>query len=162
MVKAAAAIPGRHEFTAFADRRLAADESRIVVVETFEVAEVGDMILVRIAASHFLWKMVRKLVAALAEVGRGNMTAKEYAARLEPGAELFQPTAPPSGLFFEAVTYPGEVFDRPMTPLVPVVTSFPRRGAVITSAPLMKAPAPAARPQREPRHFPLPKPRRSK
>jgi tRNA pseudouridine38-40 synthase len=158
MVKAAAAIPGRHEFTAFADKRLAADESRVVVVERFDVAEVGDMILVRIAASHFLWKMVRKLTAALVEVGRGNMTPKEYAAKLEPGAEIFHPTAPPSGLFFEAVTYPGEVFDRPMTPIVPVVTFFPRRGEIITSAP-RKAPAkvPAARPQR---HFPLPTPPR--
>ena len=127
MTKAALAIPGRHEFTAFADKRLAADESRIVVVERFEVAEVGDMILVRVAASHFLWKMVRKLVAALAEVGRGSMTAEEYAAKLKPRAELFQPTAPPSGLFFETVTYPGEVFDRPLVPIVPVTTLLTRK-----------------------------------
>ena len=80
-----------------------------------------------IAASHFLWKMVRKLVAALVEVGRGNMTPTQFAAHLKPKAENFAPTAPPSGLFLEAVTYPGETFDRPLEPIAPVVTSLPRR-----------------------------------
>src|SRR5258706_3706626 len=59
--KAAAIIPGRHDFSAFTDKRLKADESRIVVVEAFDVAQENDLILIRIVASHFLWKMVRKL-----------------------------------------------------------------------------------------------------
>jgi tRNA pseudouridine38-40 synthase len=127
MQRAAKAIPGRHDFSAFADKRIAADESRIVVVESFEVARAGDLVLVRIVASHFLWKMVRKLVAGLVEVGRRTMTPEQYAALLEPKAAPFQPTAPPSGLFFEAVTYKGEVFDRPLAPVVPVVSAYPRR-----------------------------------
>ena len=127
MQRAAKSIPGRHDFSAFADKRIAADESRIVVVDSFEVARSGDLVLVRIVASHFLWKMVRKLVAGLVEVGRGAMTPEQFAAHLEPKSAPFQPTAPPSGLFFEAVTYKGEVFDRPLAPVVPVVTSYPRR-----------------------------------
>src|SRR6266550_9637272 len=60
MQKAAVAIPGRHDFSAFTDKRLKADESRVVVVEGFEIAQENDLILIRIIASHFLWKMVRK------------------------------------------------------------------------------------------------------
>ena len=127
MQKAAASVAGRHDFTAFSDKRIAADESRIVVVERCEVARAGDLILIRIAASHFLWKMVRKLVSALVEVGRGAMGPDDLAGRLKPGSEIFSPTAPPSGLFLESIVYPGEDFDRPLEPIVPVVTFYPRR-----------------------------------
>ena len=127
MQHAAAAIPGRHDFSAFTDKRLAEDESRIVVVESCDVSVAGDLILIRIEASHFLWKMVRKTVAFLAEIGRGNMRPEELGKRLHARAEPFQPTAPPSGLFLESIVYPKETFDRPLVPLVPVTTYLPRR-----------------------------------
>lgn len=119
MRKAAAPIAGRHDFSAFSDRRLKTDESRIVVVDRCDVARAGDLILVRITASHFLWKMVRKLVAFLVEIGRSAERAENLRARLDPDSEPFSPSAPPSGLFLEAVTY-GEPFDRPLEPIVPV------------------------------------------
>ena len=118
MQRAAAAIAGRHDFSAFTDKRLAADESRIVVVERCEAARVGDLILIRIAASHFLWKMVRKLISFLVEIGRGNES--DIASRLKRKAELYAPTAPPSGLFLEAIVYERETFDRPLIPIIPV------------------------------------------
>jgi tRNA pseudouridine38-40 synthase len=120
MREAATAVAGGHDFSAFADRRLKADESRIVIVESCDMATVDDLILVRIVASHFLWKMVRKLVAFLAEVGRGSMKAEDLRLRLSDDAEAFLPTAPPSGLFLEAITY-GEPFNRPLAPIVPVL-----------------------------------------
>ncbi len=121
MAEAAASIPGRHDFGAFADRRMKSDESRIVVVDRCESGRAGDLILVRLAASHFLWKMVRKLVAQLVEIGRGNAAPDEIRARLQADGEPFAPSAPPSGLFLEAVTY-GETFERPLQPIVPVVS----------------------------------------
>ncbi|HUP46568.1 MAG TPA: tRNA pseudouridine(38-40) synthase TruA [Thermoanaerobaculia bacterium] len=127
MQRAAAAIAGRHDFGAFTDKRLAADESRIVVVASCEIGEAGDLILFRIAASHFLWKMVRKLVAALVETGRSTIEPEAFAAMLKKGAAPFSPTAPPSGLFLETIVYPDETFDRPLAPVVPVTTSIPRR-----------------------------------
>jgi tRNA pseudouridine38-40 synthase len=120
MQTSAAAIAGRHDFSAFSDKRLKEDESRIVVVERCELVRAGDLILVRIAASHFLWKMVRKLMSYFAEVGRGNIAADDITSRLHPKAEGWQPTAPPSGLFLEAIVYPRETFDRPLIPIVPV------------------------------------------
>lgn len=120
MIEAAAFVPGRHDFSAFADRRLADEDSRIVVVESCEVGKSDDLILVRIAASHFLWKMVRKLIAALVEVGRREVTADAFRGMISDSGEHFSPTAPPSGLFLEAVVYPGETFNRPFEPIVPV------------------------------------------
>jgi tRNA pseudouridine38-40 synthase len=121
MALAAKPLEGRHDFSAFSDKRLKEEDSRIVVVERCDVAASGDLILVRIEASHFLWKMVRKLIAFLVEIGRGNATPEEMAARLKPNAANVEPTAPPSGLFLEAVTYRGETFDRPLEPIVPVI-----------------------------------------
>jgi tRNA pseudouridine38-40 synthase len=120
MQLAAASIAGRHDFSAFADKRLKEEDSRIVVVERCELVRAGELILVRIAASHFLWKMVRKLISYLVEVGRGNLAATDIASRLRPTAEAWAPTAPPSGLFLEGIVYPGETFDRPLIPIVPV------------------------------------------
>lgn len=120
MQQAANGIAGRHDFSAFTDKRLKEEDSRIVVVDRCELARVGDLILVRIAASHFLWKMVRKLVSYFVEVGRGNVAPTEIASRLHAKGEVWQPTAPPSGLFLEAIVYEREQFTRPLIPIVPV------------------------------------------
>jgi tRNA pseudouridine38-40 synthase len=125
MQEAAALLVGMHDFVAFTDRRNEAGSTK-VLVEFLELGRSDDLILIRIAASHFLWKMVRKVVAALAEVGRGNLTVAAVGEILREGVS-FQPTAPPSGLFLEAVLYEGDVFDRPLEPLVPVSSWAPRR-----------------------------------
>ena len=117
MQAAASAVAGRHDFSAFTDKRLKEEESRIVVVEKCELAVAGELILVRIAASHFLWKMVRKLISLLVEIGRG--TEKDIRSRLHAKAQPWAPTAPPSGLFLESIAYER---DAPPRPLVPVVT----------------------------------------
>jgi tRNA U38,U39,U40 pseudouridine synthase TruA len=69
--------------------------------------------------------MVRKLVACLVEVGRGEIKPEQVEAMIRKPREPFQPTAPPSGLFLEAIVYPNEAFTRPLVPLVPVVTELP-------------------------------------
>jgi len=118
--EAAKVIEGRHDFSAFSDRRMKEDDSRIVVVERCDTVVAGELILIRVVASHYLWKMVRKLIAFFVEIGRGNATAGDLASLLDAEAENFSPTAPPSGLFLEAITYGKEVFDRPLEPVMPV------------------------------------------
>jgi tRNA pseudouridine38-40 synthase len=141
MEEAAAAIAGRHDFSAFTDKRLKEEDSRIVVVERCELAQAGDLILVRIAASHFLWKMVRKLVSCFVEVGRGNVTAADIRSRLHAKGEVWTPTAPPSGLFLESVSYPGESFSRPLIPIVPVErTERPVTSSVVPDKPRQHRP----------------------
>lgn len=119
MTRAAALLEGMHDFSNFTDKRLETEETR-VNVEGVQIGVEGSLILFRIAASHFLWKMVRKTIAALADVGRGSMTVEEFRARLDGPANPLLPTAPPSGLFLEAVTYGDEIFERPLQAIIPV------------------------------------------
>ncbi len=120
MQLAASAVTGRHDFSAFSDKRLKEEDSRIVVVERCELVRADELILVRIAASHFLWKMVRKLMSYFVEVGRGNVAPADIVPRLQAKGEVWQPTAPPSGLFLEGVVYERARFERPLIPIVPV------------------------------------------
>lgn len=110
MAKTAGLLVGRHDFGAFSERDVGRDQSTIVVVDSAEVKIDQHLILFRITASHFLWKMVRRLVGSLVEVGRVRASADEVAellvhprakSRLDP-ARL---TAPPSGLFLERIIY---------------------------------------------------------
>jgi tRNA pseudouridine38-40 synthase len=97
------------------------EKSTSVLIERFEIAESGDLILVRIIGSHFLWKMVRQIIGTLAEVGRGKISPGDVqnliTSHSDAPAEF---TAPPSGLFLERVYYPGDTFPDTLTPLFPV------------------------------------------
>ena len=164
MRRAAAAIPGRHDFAAFCEKP-AQQESTVVVVEAVAVAAAGDLLLVRLVASHFLWKMVRRLVGTLVQVGMGALPPEIVAAGLagDPSAAGLEParfTAPPSGLFLERVRYAGEP---PLGPLVPA-TPLGARAATPTPA-TTPAPPPGARPRvagrsAGPRTHPAPRRRR--
>ncbi|MCB9378902.1 MAG: tRNA pseudouridine(38-40) synthase TruA [Holophagales bacterium] len=130
MAAAAHRLPGRHDFARFADRR--EEGSTLVEVERAELVEAGDLVLFRIVASHFLWRMVRRLVGTLVAIGAGELDEGTFLSLVEsPELEsTFEParvTAPPSGLFLERVVYPGEAAPGALGPIVPVVT--PAAGA---------------------------------
>ena len=110
MQQAAAFIVGRHDFHAFrAADKSKPDESTIVVVESAEVAVDEHLIVFRIEASHFLWKMVRRLAGTLVKVGLGEVSVEEFQALLKgkknPKLDIAAWTAPASGLFLESVRY---------------------------------------------------------
>jgi tRNA pseudouridine38-40 synthase len=121
MHDAAALLAGRHDFQALSDKRIDEDKSTIVVVERVELAAAGDLILFRIGASHYLWKMVRRIVGMLVEVGRGSISVDEFRALFETPVDpsshhansvrgerrefVASHTAPSSGLFLERVAY---------------------------------------------------------
>ena len=50
-----------------------APPSTLVLVDRLDIVEDGDLVLIGIEGSHFLWKMVRRMVGVLVEVGRGAM-----------------------------------------------------------------------------------------
>jgi tRNA pseudouridine38-40 synthase len=105
MARAAALFAGRHDFSSFCENA-EGQTSTIVVVETSEAVDRGREIHYRIEASHFLWKMVRRVVGTLVEVGRGNLDAAGVEKLLrEKSGEPAKWTAPPSGLFLEGVKY---------------------------------------------------------
>jgi len=107
---AAACLPGMHDFAPFCERPQDQGSTR-VLVDRAETAEEGSLVLVRLAASHFLWKMVRRLVGTLVRVGAGEMTVAEFEGIVRGtarGAATAAWTAPPSGLFLERVLYAGD------------------------------------------------------
>ncbi|HSP94930.1 MAG TPA: tRNA pseudouridine(38-40) synthase TruA, partial [Thermoanaerobaculia bacterium] len=96
---------GRHDFASFCENA-EGQTSTVVVVEKSEILDWDREIHYRIEASHFLWKMVRRLVGTLVEVGRGNLDAADVERLLSrKSGEPAKWTAPPSGLFLERVTY---------------------------------------------------------
>jgi tRNA pseudouridine38-40 synthase len=114
----AARFVGRHDFQSFSDDD-PDEKSTDVEVETFDIHEDGDLLLVHIEGSHFIWKMVRRLVGVLVEVGRGALTAEAAAGMLRARSELpARLTAPAAGLFLERVYYPGDPRDVPVMPAV--------------------------------------------
>ena len=120
---AAAKLAGKHDFRLFCERP-SEQPSTLVVVESAEVATAGALILVRLTASHFLWKMVRRVVGTLVQIGAGDLDLPAFEALLRarpPKSGKGLPaewTAPPSGLFLEKVLYAG---DPPLRPIAPVV-----------------------------------------
>jgi tRNA pseudouridine38-40 synthase len=110
MQQAAALIAGRHDFQAFrAADKSKPDESTIVVVESAEVGVDDHLIVFRIEASHFLWKMVRRLAGTLVKVGLGEVSVEEFGALMNgkrnPKLDIAAWTAPASGLFLDSVRY---------------------------------------------------------
>ena len=138
MAEAALLLPGKHDFRLFCERP-AEQPSTLVVVEGVEVVTSGGLILVRLAASHFLWKMVRRVVGTLVKVGAGELQLADFrtllaAKPLRAGRGLpAEWTAPPSGLFLERVVYKG---DPPLGPAVPAVPVSGEEDGLRGTAPL--------------------------
>jgi len=110
MQEAAALIAGRHDFACFRSPDPSRpQESTIVEVKAAEIGIDEHLIVFRIEASHFLWKMVRRLVGTLVRIGLKEVTIEEFrgllAARKNPKLDIAAWTAPASGLFLEAVEY---------------------------------------------------------
>jgi len=114
MRQAAKAFAGLHDFRSFTDSDPGETSTR-VQLEGITLKEDGGLLLVRVSGSHFVWKMVRRIVGVLAAVGRGDITAADAARFLEEDSPLpARLTAPASGLFLERVVYPGDSEDVPL------------------------------------------------
>ena len=100
---------GMNNFVSFSDDD-PEDKSTKVLIDDIQLKEEGDLILIRIIGSHFIWKMVRRIVGILAEVGRGRKSEKDIIFYLNNKTnEPAKFTAPPSGLFLEKVNYENDV-----------------------------------------------------
>jgi tRNA pseudouridine38-40 synthase len=99
---------GMHDFSSFSDDD-PEEKSTKVLIDAIQMKEDGDLILIRIVGSHFIWKMVRRIVGVLVEVGRGKKSEKDILNYLNSKSyEVTKFTAPPSGLFLEKVLYEGD------------------------------------------------------
>lgn len=129
------ALPGEHDFTAFA---LAGgghrSPRRRILAADWRWQE--DHVTFRVAGSGFLRGMVRSLVGTLLEVGDGRRTPTQFEELLtgRPRSEA-GPTAPARGLCLERVVYPEawEPLDNyPPEPAEEALDRFSDRLLVIT------------------------------
>jgi tRNA pseudouridine38-40 synthase len=124
MREMATKFEGTRDFRSFTDEA-SEEKSTLVRVERVDLVEDGDLLLVRVEGSHFLWKMVRRLVGVLVHVGRGAMSVEAAANFLRAESDMpAKLTAPASGLFLERVYYGGESRKPPLRGCVDV--TFPR------------------------------------
>ena len=98
MQQAAQRFTGMHDFRSFTEDD-PEEKSTKVQLDRIQVEEHGDLILLRVVGSHFIWKVVRRIVGVLAEVGKRKLSADDVARFLETrSSEPAHFTAPPSGL----------------------------------------------------------------
>lgn len=118
MREAAALCVGMRDFRSFtADNP---DEvSTTVQIDAVDLAEHAPLLVVRVVGSHFLWRMVRRLVGVLVAVGRRELSVREVARMFAEGSAVPAAlTAPPSGLFLERVYYAGDGRENAVHPAV--------------------------------------------
>jgi tRNA pseudouridine38-40 synthase len=123
MEEAARGFVGMHDFAAFAvaDRGSAEEGSTRVLLERLDLVSEGSLIVIGVEGSHFLWRMVRRLVGVLVAVGKGEMAPQDAAALLGGRSELpAKLTAPASGLFLARVFYKGDSRDAALKSATPV------------------------------------------
>lgn len=116
MNQASKLLLGMHDFSSFSDDD-PTEKSTKVKIEDIKLEEAGDLILIRIRGSHFLWKMVRRIVGVLVEIGRGKKSKEDLLFYLKNKSdEPTRFTAPPAGLFLESVQYKNEVLQETSIP----------------------------------------------
>ncbi len=102
MSKAAPLFEGRKDFRPFCQTR---DVSGICTVEAVKVKAVGDEVSVTVRGDRFLYKMVRRIVGALAARGSGRLTQRDIRSALAGKPPRHFQTAPAQGLLLDSVTY---------------------------------------------------------
>jgi len=111
---------GMNNYSSFSDDD-PTEKSTKVLIDDIQLKEEGNLILIRIVGSHFIWKMVRRIVGILVEVGRGRKSEKDILFYLSSKTnEPAKFTAPPSGLFLEKVTYKGESIPEELSSLIKI------------------------------------------
>lgn len=111
MAETAMLLEGMHDFKSFG-RTEQKGGSSLVELQRLRIFELGDSIVIHVLGSHFLWRMVRRLVGTLVEVGCGGLSPKQVESFLHHESDIpTQLIAPPSGLYLEHVYYPGDKID---------------------------------------------------
>jgi tRNA pseudouridine38-40 synthase len=121
MQAAATDLVGFGDFRGFTDDD-PEEKSTTVLLNQLVVVESGPLVLIRVVGSHFLWKMVRRVVGLLVAVGRGDRPAGSTRDLVDAdkAPEIARLSAPASGLFLERVFYEAPPEHWPVEPAIPV------------------------------------------
>ncbi|MBM3754280.1 MAG: tRNA pseudouridine(38-40) synthase TruA [Acidobacteria bacterium] len=106
MAEAARALEGAHDFTAFAasDEKDALGHSKVRKIFRSSINRDGPRLIYDVEGSGFMKHMVRNLIGAIVEVGKGNLAIGDFEALLT-GSGKAGPTLPAQGLFLIDVRY---------------------------------------------------------
>lgn len=105
MNEAAKILTGFRDYFSFTDPDAETGSTKVEVFWV-DIHDTSEMIAIHIAGSHFLWKMVRRLVGTMVETGRGKLSAVEIMQFFKQYSSIpAKLTAPPSGLYLERVYY---------------------------------------------------------
>jgi len=109
-VESASLFEGEHDFTAFAasDDSDHEGKSKVRTVFSSRAHRTGERLIYEVRGSGFLKHMVRNIVGALLELGKGNLSTEEMRALVEgkSGRRVPAATAPSKGLYLMGVEYP--------------------------------------------------------
>ena len=105
MREAAKTFIGEHDFAAFCSAGSTV-ESTVRTVNSLEIIEEADDLIIRINGSGFLYNMVRIIAGTLIYAGSGKMSVEDCKKALESlNRELAGPTAPAKGLYLIEINY---------------------------------------------------------
>ncbi len=118
MNEAASLMTGLRDFRSFTDDKQEQGSTK-VEIKHCKVNEFGDLLVLHVIGSHFLWKQVRRMTGIIVEAGRGNITSGEISDLFRDHSILpAKFTAPPSGLFLEKVYYKPDEILRTTRPVI--------------------------------------------
>jgi len=96
---------GKHDFSPFSVTG-SSRKNKQCTVKNFKIRKAKNLYILQIEADYFLYKMVRRIVGALIEVGREKIEPEYIRALLNGKASTLRAqTAPPHGLFLIKVKY---------------------------------------------------------
>lgn len=100
---------GEHDFV-----RFCRDDGKptTLTIDSIDVSQDGDDLILRFEARHFLWNMVRRISAAVMAVARGDATTDDVSRALA-GEDVHFGTARPDALTLVDVAYDGLEFTAP-------------------------------------------------
>ncbi|MBP1851320.1 tRNA pseudouridine(38-40) synthase TruA [Rhizobium halophytocola] len=108
MHAAAQQLVGHHDFTTFRSVHCQA-HSPVRTLDRLDVSRNGDLIEIRATAQSFLHNQIRSFAGTLKMAGEGRMSVDDVKAALEArDRSACGPVAPPEGLYFMKVEYPGD------------------------------------------------------
>jgi tRNA pseudouridine38-40 synthase len=119
--RAAEAFVGMHDFSSFAVAEKDEDSSPLVLLDRLDILEDAGIVLFVVEGSHFLWRMVRRIIGVLVAVGVGELEAEKAASFLGERSNVpARLTAPPSGLFLARVFYKSDRRDDHVSAATPL------------------------------------------
>jgi tRNA pseudouridine38-40 synthase len=121
---------GLHDFQSFSEDDPTETRTKARVTG-FNIHAHEDFILLHIEGDHFLWKMVRRLVGVVVEVGCGRLQGEEATELLrhpsnQTASRAAKVTASAKGLFLHRVYYEGDIPEPLPRPPVTISTKPPK------------------------------------